>query len=95
MIHAIQLLYDSPPLPLVLTVDSLGIYSTITTLHEGKDYRLRQQSLDYGIIRSGGDSDYTMIAGDSNIADALTKRNTAMYRILKSHLSQRALSKLP
>ncbi len=41
VIHAIQLLHDSPPLPLVLTVDSLGLYSTITTLHEGKDYRLR------------------------------------------------------
>ncbi len=42
MAHGIQLLHDSPsPLPLVLTVDSLGLYSTITTLHEGKHYRLR------------------------------------------------------
>ncbi len=42
MVHAIQLVHDSPsPLPLVLTVDSLGLYSTITTLHEWKDYRLR------------------------------------------------------
>ena len=27
--------------PLVLTVESCGLYATITTLHEGKDYRLR------------------------------------------------------
>ena len=29
------------PLPLAVTVDSLGLYSTITTLHKGRDYRLR------------------------------------------------------
>ncbi len=82
MIHAIQLLYDSPPLPLVLTADSLGLYSTITTLHEGKDYRLRptvarlRDSFEAGEIQT-----IQWLAGDSNIADALTKRNTAMYRI--------------
>ncbi len=28
-------------LPLVLTVDSLGLHATITTAHEAKEYRLR------------------------------------------------------
>ncbi len=31
---------DGTSLPLVLTVDSLGLHETITTVHEGKDYRL-------------------------------------------------------
>ena len=29
------------PLPFILSVDSHGLYSTITTLHDGQDYRLR------------------------------------------------------
>ncbi len=106
MVHAIQLLHDSPsPLPLVLTVDSLGLYSTITTLHEGKDNRLcptvarLRDSFEPGEIQT-----IQWIAGDSNIADALTKRNTGMYRILNRicltgtieatlfKVSQRALS---
>ncbi len=32
---------QNPRYPLVLTVDSLGLHATITTVNEGKDYRLR------------------------------------------------------
>lgn len=38
----LQVIYGSPnSLPLVLTFDSFGVYSTIKTLHEGLDDRLR------------------------------------------------------
>ena len=39
---SLQSLHQSTKkLPFVLSVDSNGLYSTITTLHEGMDYRLR------------------------------------------------------
>ena len=42
MAETIQdLLQFDDGLPFALTVDSNGLYSTITTLHEGSDYRLR------------------------------------------------------
>ncbi len=75
MVHAIQLLHDSPsPLPLVLTVDSLGLYSTVTTLHEGKDNHLcptvarLRDSFEPGEIQT-----IQWIAGDSNIAECFDK----------------------
>lgn len=67
----------------VLHVDSRGLYDTITTLHAGKEYRLRQtverirnsfESKDLDILR--------WIPGTANIADALTKRNIKMHRSL-------------
>ncbi len=42
MTEGLQALYGADTsLTLVLTVDSLGLHATITTAHEGKDYRLR------------------------------------------------------
>ncbi len=73
------------PLPLVLTVDSLGLHATITTVNEGKDYRLRptvarlRESFETGEI-----SVLQWIAGPTNIADAITKRNPSMYQSLNS-----------
>ena len=70
-------------LPFVPTVDSNGLYSTITTLHEGSDYRLRptvQSRRDS--FEDGEISVMQWIAGTRNVADALTKRNIVMYRML-------------
>jgi len=67
-------------LPFVLTVDSHGLYSTVTTLHEGSDYRLRptvarmRDSFEVGEIGI-----MQWIPGRVNLADALTKRNVDMY----------------
>lgn len=36
---AARILSLSHPIPFALTVDFYGLYSTITTLHEGIDYR--------------------------------------------------------
>ncbi len=42
MTEGLQALHGADTsLPLVLIVDSLGLYATITTVNEGKDYRLR------------------------------------------------------
>lgn len=66
-----------------IAIDSMGLYDTITTLHEGKEYRLRQtvqrirdsfEAGDVNIIR--------WVPGTSNIADALTKRNPLLWRML-------------
>ena len=70
-------------LPFVLTVDSHGLYSTVTTLHEGADYRLRptvarmEDSFENGEI-----SVMQWVSGTQNPADALTKRNVEMFKIL-------------
>ena len=82
--HCIQDIFrSSTSLPLLLTVDSHGLYSTITTLHEGRDYRLRptvsrlRDSFETGEIKV-----MQWIPGSQNLADALTKRNVVMYRRL-------------
>jgi len=85
--------------PLVLTVDSFGLYSTISTLHEGRDYRLRPtvarlrdsfESRDISILQ--------WIPGAVNIADALTKVNPAMFLklnkiMVSGYLADEILSK--
>lgn len=70
-------------LPFVLSVDSNGIYTTITTLHEGADYRLRptvsrlRDSFENGEIEV-----MQCVRGVGNLADALTKRNLDMFKKL-------------
>ncbi len=79
----------SSPLLLVLTVDSLRFHAAITTVHEGTDYRLRptvvrlRESIDTEEITV-----LQRIAGQKNVADALTKRNTTMYRSLNTIRTQ-------
>jgi len=79
----LQSFAPTTPLKHVLHVDSRALYDTITTLHEGKEYRLRQtverirnsfESKELDVLR--------WIPGNINIADALTKRNIAMHRLL-------------
>ena len=57
MTHCLQKLHGSSvQLPLVLTVDLSGLHATITTLHEGHDFRIRstvarlRESFDTGEI---------------------------------------------
>lgn len=79
-----QVLYgSSQPLPFILTVDSNGLYSTITTLHEGHDYRLRPTvSRIRDSYENGEISVMQWIPGKFNLADALTKRNLSTYKQL-------------
>ena len=84
--ECIQNLFSADhPLPLVLTVDSYGLYSTITTLHEGRDYRLRpsvprlRDSFDSGEI-----SVMQWVPGRNNLADALTKINPNLSTLLNN-----------
>ena len=67
-------------LPFVLTVDSHGLYSTITTLRDGSDYGLRPT---VARLRDSFENEEinTMqwIPGKDNLSDALTKRNVAMF----------------
>jgi len=66
-----------------LHVDSKALFDTVTTLHEGTDYRLRQTVQRIRDSFECGDLDVLCwIPGNANIADALTKRNTVLYRLL-------------
>lgn len=84
----LPIVFGSPSsLPFALTVDSNGLYSTITTLHEGHDYRLRPT---VSRMRSSYEESeihiMQWIPGPSNISDALTKRNLATYKKLNDVL---------
>ena len=81
--QAFHSLFPMQPLPHILNVDSRCLYDTVTILHEGKEYRLRQtvqrirnsfESTELDILR--------WIPGPTNISDALTKRNLQLYETL-------------
>lgn len=66
-----------------LNVDSKGLYDTVTTLHEGRDYRIRQtvqrirdsfEEKELNVMR--------WVQGPVNISDALTERSTHSQRML-------------
>ena len=83
MAQSIRILNDDEKnLPFVLTVDSRGLYSTITTLHEGADYRLRPT---VSRLRDSFENEeiavMQWIGEQQNPADALTKRNVVMFRL--------------
>lgn len=71
----------------VLSVDYNNLYSTITTLHKGHDYRLRPT---VSRIRDSSENEeiYIMqwMRGKCNIADALTKQDLAAYKLLNKKL---------
>lgn len=78
-----------------LNVDSKGLFDTVTTLHEGRDYRLRQtvqrirdsfEAQEVNVIR--------WIQGPVNIADALTKRSTHSQKLL-SRIAHDGILQLP
>lgn len=77
----------------VLHVDSRGLFDTISTLHDGKEYRLRQtvqrirdsfESHDIDILR--------WIPTGENLADSLTKRCPQTQRKFNRVCSQGSLS---
>lgn len=66
-----------------LIVDSKGLYDTISTLHEGRDYRLKQTVQRIRDSFENQDIDtLKWVQGKCNIADALTKRNPEIHRLL-------------
>ena len=78
-----RLFMSSIRLPLTLLVDSAGLYSTISTLHECRDYRLRPTVARLrDSFESGEITMLQWVPGNCNLADALTKRNSVMYRLL-------------
>ncbi len=85
MAQALHAVPNSPtPLPLILTVDPLGLRATISIVRERRDYtliptvaRLRDS------FETGELSVLQWVPGNHNIADALIKRNTMIYRTLK------------
>lgn len=66
-----------------LVVDSHGLHDTITTLHDGPEYRLRHtvQRLRNSFETSELDR-LSWILGTENVADALAKRNMSSYQKL-------------
>lgn len=79
-------------LPLVLTVDSNGLYSTITTLHEGSDYRLHPTVARMrDSCQNGEISTMQWILGKRNLADALTKRNIMIFKKLNELMNSGTL----
>lgn len=80
-------LFPDRPLRHELLVDSKALFETLTTLHQGEDYRLRKtvarmrisfESQELNAIR--------WIPGTSNYADALTKRNAPLWKKLNDML---------
>ena len=77
--------------PFVLTVDSYGLYATITTLHEGKDYRLRPTvSRLRDSFEAKEIANLQWIPGPQDIADALTKVNPATFQTQGCSLNRKA-----
>lgn len=65
----------------ILHVDSRGLFDTISTLHDGKEYRLRQTVQRIRDSFESGDIDILRwIPTGMNIADTLTKRCTSIQR---------------
>ena len=80
---AMTSLFPSDRFRHVLNVDSKGLYDTVTTLHEGRDYRLRQTVQRIRDSFEAGEVDIIRwVQGKANIADALTKRTPMSYRML-------------
>lgn len=80
---AINALFPNSQIKHELNVDSKGLWDTITTLHEGREYRLRQtvqrirnsfESKELNVVR--------WIPGRDTLSDALKKRNPTMWKRL-------------
>jgi hypothetical protein len=82
---SIRALFPHAPTPIYfeLRVDAKGLYDTITTLHESKDYRLRPTVA--RLRDSFGAEEIRVlrwIPGLQNLADCLTKGNFVVFRML-------------
>ena len=89
MADRLKAIYAAEKFAFIFTVDSRGLYSTITTLHEGADYRLRPTVSRLRDSFENGEIDHMQwIAGTKNLADALTKRNFSMFRQLNEVMKE-------
>ena len=92
---AISSLFPLDSFKHTLNVDSKGLYDTITTLHEGRDYRLRQtvqrirDSFEAGQVNV-----IRWIQGKAVFADVLTKRTSISYRML-NRITSTGMLQLP
>lgn len=67
----------------ILHVDSRGLFDTISTLHDGREYRLRQTVQRIRDSFEAGDIDILRwVPSNCNMADGLTKRNPMLQRKL-------------
>ena len=82
--HAYRSVFEKHDFPHVLIVYLKDLFDTITTLHDGREYRLRQtlqrvwdsfESQEINLMR--------LVRGPANVADAITKRSTHSHRFLK------------
>ena len=84
-----RILSPRDPISLAITVDSFGLYSTITTLHEGRDYRLRPT---VARLRDSFESReitaLQWVPGSVNLADSLTKINPDAFIKLNKTLKE-------
>lgn len=79
-------------LPFVLKVDSNRSYYTVTTLHEGADYSLRPPVARMrGFFENGEISVFQCVNGIRNRADALTKRDIEIFRIMNGTMHRGCL----
>lgn len=79
-----------------VVVDSKGIYDTLTTLHEGRGYRLRQTVQRVrDSFESGKLNIIRWIQGNVNISDALTKINPKMHHLFNRVCTGRTLDLPP
>lgn len=77
----------------ILHVDSRGLYDSTTTLHAGREYRLRQTVQRIRDSFEDGDIDILRwVAGIANIADGLSKRNASAQRLVNVIASTGRLS---
>lgn len=81
--NAVRLILSNQTIRHVLTVDSKGLYDTISTLHDGRDYRLKQTVQRIRDSFESGDIDVLRwVQGSANIADGLTKRDANAHKML-------------
>lgn len=86
--ECLQTAYGAPiPSPKVITTDSNGLYSTIATLNEGREYLLRPTvAKSRTSFETGEITTMQWISGHENINDSLTKHNILMFRKLEKGL---------
>ena len=84
------------PIRSALYVDSRGLYDTVSTLHDSKEYRLRQTVQRIRDSFESKDLDALVwIPGTENVADALTKRSTELQQKLSRMTSTGVLPQFP
>lgn len=82
---AMRSLFTSINMRNELIGDPMGLYDTISTLHEGSEYCLRQTVTRIRDSFGSGDLDVLKwISGVSYIADALMKRNKTLWKLLNN-----------